>query len=55
MDQRNRISILGLGVIMGVILGLIFKDMYKCLITGIVTASAITIMLSQQAKKITKG
>ncbi|MHA2889212.1 hypothetical protein [Bacillus cereus] len=55
MDQRNRISILSIGVVIGVLLGLIFKDMYKCLITGIVTASVITIMLRQQAKNITKG
>ncbi|WML38246.1 hypothetical protein RCG19_13540 [Neobacillus sp. OS1-2] len=54
MSQRQRISIIGVGVIMGLVLGLIFKDMYKCLITGIIVSSAITVMLSQQAKKTTR-
>ncbi|MFP3123646.1 hypothetical protein OH784_12990 [Ectobacillus funiculus] len=51
MSQRERVSIIVLGVIIGVVFGLIFKDMYKCLVTGAVVASAITILLSQQAKK----
>lgn len=53
MNQRERVSIISLGVIIGVVLGLIFKDMYKCLVTGIVVASAITVMLTRQAKKAT--
>ncbi|WP_164489620.1 MULTISPECIES: hypothetical protein [unclassified Rummeliibacillus] len=51
MSQRDRVSIIVMGVIIGVIFGLIFKDMYHCLITGVVVASIITIKLSQQAKK----
>ncbi|HWI48181.1 MAG TPA: hypothetical protein VNU45_08185 [Rummeliibacillus sp.] len=51
MNQRMRISIIGIGVIIGVVFGLIYHDMSKCLITGIVVASVITVMLSQQAKK----
>ncbi|MGG3887565.1 hypothetical protein [Metabacillus fastidiosus] len=54
MSQRERVSIISLGIIIGVVLGLIFKDMYKCLITGIIVSFAITIMLDQQAKKITR-
>jgi hypothetical protein len=53
MSQRERISIIGLGVIVGTVLGLIYNDMAKCLVTGIVAASAITLMLSQQAKRST--
>ncbi|WP_182480643.1 hypothetical protein [Peribacillus asahii] len=53
MNQRERVSIISLGVIIGVVLGLIFKDMYKCLVTGILVSSAITIMLDRQAKKTT--
>lgn len=51
MSQRERVSIIVLGVIIGTVFGLIFKDMYKCLITGVVVSSAITILLSQRAKK----
>ena len=51
MSKRQRVSILGVGVVMGVVLGLIYNDLYKCLITGIITASTIMVMLSQQAKK----
>lgn len=47
MSQRERVSIISLGVIIGVVLGVIFKDMYKCLVTGIVTASAIMVLLSK--------
>ncbi|WP_018393335.1 MULTISPECIES: hypothetical protein [Bacillaceae] len=54
MSQRERVSIIGLGVIIGVAFGLIYKDMYKCLITGIVVSSAITVMLSQQDKKVNR-
>ena len=54
MNQRERVSIISLGVIIGVVCGVIFKDMYKCLITGIVVAAAIMVMLSQQAKKATR-
>ena len=51
MSQRERVSIISLGVMICAALGLIFKDMYNCLITGVVVSSAITVMLSQQAKK----
>lgn len=51
MSQRQRVSIIVLGVIIGTVIGLIFKDTYNCLITGVIAASAITVMLSQQAKK----
>lgn len=54
MSQRERVSIIGLGVIIGLVFGLIFKDTYKCLVTGIIVSSAITVMLSQQAKKATR-
>ncbi|WHY72922.1 hypothetical protein [Fictibacillus enclensis] len=51
MSQRERVSIITAGVVTGVVMGLLFKDMYKCLITGVIAASVITIMLSQRAKK----
>jgi hypothetical protein len=51
MSQRERVSIIGIGVMIGVVFGLIYNDMTKCLVTGIVVASVITVMLSQQAKK----
>jgi uncharacterized membrane protein YraQ (UPF0718 family) len=51
MSQRERVTILVIGVIIGLVMGLIFKDMYKCLITGIITASTIMVIISQQAKK----
>ena len=51
MSQRERVSIMSIGVVIGLVLGVIFKDMYKCLVTGILVSSAITVMLSQQAKK----
>lgn len=51
MSQRDRVSIISLGVIIGVVMGLIYKDLYKCLITGVIVASAINVMLSQRAKK----
>ncbi|MDQ1146014.1 large-conductance mechanosensitive channel [Bacillus sp. SORGH_AS 510] len=54
MSQRERVTILVIGVIIGIVMGLIFKDMYKCLITGIITASTIMVIKSQQAKKTLK-
>ncbi|WCK54105.1 hypothetical protein PP175_22820 [Aneurinibacillus sp. Ricciae_BoGa-3] len=51
MSQRERVSIIVLGVIIGVVLGLIFKDMYKCLVTGAIVSSVILVRLSHQAKK----
>lgn len=51
MTQRERVSIIVLGVIIGLVMGLIFNDMYKCLVTGAIVSSVITIKLSQQAKK----
>jgi hypothetical protein len=54
MSQRERVSIISIGVIIGLVLGLIYKDMYKCLVTGIIVSSAITVRLSQQAKKATR-
>jgi uncharacterized membrane protein YraQ (UPF0718 family) len=51
MSQRERVSIISLGVIIGVVLGVIFKDMYKCLVTGIVVASAITVFLSKKTMR----
>lgn len=54
MSQRERVSIIGIGVIMGIAFGLIYNDLYKCLITGIVTAAVITVRLSQLAKKSTR-
>ncbi|MDN4525033.1 hypothetical protein [Fictibacillus fluitans] len=51
MSQRERISIITAGVVTGVVMGLIFKDMYKCLITGVIAASVITIMLGRRTKK----
>ena len=50
MNQRERVTIMSIGVIMGVVLGFIFKDMYKCLVTGIIVSSVIMVKLSQQAK-----
>lgn len=55
MSQRERVTILIIGVIIGLVIGLIFKDMYKCLITGIITASTIMVIISQQAKKLFKN
>lgn len=51
MSQRERVFILVIGVIIGIVMGLVFKDLYKCLLTGIITASTIMVILSQQAKK----
>ncbi|MBO2537135.1 hypothetical protein [Rummeliibacillus suwonensis] len=51
MTKRERIEIIGSGVLFGVIFGTIFNDMYHCLITGIVVASVIMVTLSQKAKK----
>lgn len=53
MSKRNRVSIIVLGVIIGLFMGLIRKDTYNCLITGVIVASAITVMLDQQAKRVT--
>ena len=53
MSKRQRVSIIVLGVIGGSVMGLIFKDIYNCLITGIIVASVNTVMLSAQVKKIT--
>jgi hypothetical protein len=52
MSQRERVSIISIGVIIGVVMGLIYHDMSKCLVMGILTASVITIMLSKKAKTI---
>ncbi|MDP4087100.1 MAG: hypothetical protein Q8934_21290 [Bacillota bacterium] len=51
MTQRDRISINSIGVIMGIIMGLVYKDIEKCLITGIIVSSVITVTLSQKAKR----
>lgn len=51
MSQRQRVSIIVLGVVVGFVTGLILKDTYNCLITGVIVASTITIMLDQQVKK----
>ena len=51
MNQRLRVSIMVLGVVIGTVMGLILKDSYNCLIIGVIVASAITVMLSQQAKR----
>lgn len=51
MSQRQRISIIVLGVIIGTVMGLIFKDTYNCLITGVIVSSAITVFLTQKVKK----
>lgn len=51
MNQRKRVSIISLGVMIGLIFGLIFKDTYACLVTGIAVAAAITALLSQEARK----
>ncbi|AEG60994.1 hypothetical protein Desru_2776 [Desulforamulus ruminis DSM 2154] len=51
MSQRERVSIMSIGVVIGLVLGVIFKNMYQCLVTGILVSSAITVMLSRQAKK----
>jgi uncharacterized membrane protein YraQ (UPF0718 family) len=50
MSQRERVSIMGIGVIVGVVMGLIYHDMNKFLVTGILVASVITVMLSKKAK-----
>jgi hypothetical protein len=50
MSQRERVSIISIGVIIGVVMGLIYKDMSKCLVTGILVASAITVILSKKVK-----
>ncbi|MDU0071222.1 MULTISPECIES: hypothetical protein [Bacillus] len=50
MSQRERVTIIWLGVITGVVSGLLLKDMYKCLVTGVIAASVITLRLSMKAK-----
>jgi hypothetical protein len=50
MSQRERVSIISIGVIIGVVMGLIYKDMSKCLVTGILVASVITVILSKKVK-----
>ncbi|MEI4525578.1 hypothetical protein [Priestia megaterium] len=51
MNQRERISLISVGVIGGTVMGVIYKDILSCLITGVIVASIITIMLNQKAKK----
>ena len=51
MNQRDRVFIISIGVIMGMVMGLIFKDMYKCLITGAVVSSVIMVILTQKTSK----
>ena len=53
MSQRQRVSIIGIGVVVGIVMGMVYQDMYKCLVTGILVSSAITVMLSRQAKQTT--
>jgi uncharacterized membrane protein YraQ (UPF0718 family) len=50
MSQRERVSILSIGVIIGVVMGLIYHDINKCLVTGILVATVITVMISKKAK-----
>ncbi|SCC34959.1 hypothetical protein GA0061096_4048 [Fictibacillus enclensis] len=52
MSQRERVTNITAGVITGVVMGLLFKDMYKCLITGVIAATVITILMSRRAKKV---
>ncbi|WP_194273242.1 hypothetical protein [Priestia megaterium] len=51
MNQRERISLISVGVIGGIVMGVIYQDISNCLITGIIVASIITVMLNQKAKK----
>ena len=51
MNQRERISLISVGVIGGIVMGVIYKDISNCLITGVIVASIITLMLNQKAKK----
>ncbi|MBQ4866851.1 hypothetical protein IHQ11_10135 [Priestia megaterium] len=51
MNQRERISLISVGVIGGTVMGVIYKDLSNCLITGVIVASIITVMLNQQAKR----
>ncbi|MCM3792681.1 MULTISPECIES: hypothetical protein [Priestia] len=51
MNQRERISLISVGVMGGIVMGVIYKDISNYLITGIIIASIITVMLNQKAKK----
>ncbi|MBT2256455.1 hypothetical protein [Priestia megaterium] len=51
MNQRERISLIGVGVIGGTVMGVIYNDISNCLITGVIVASIITVMLNQKAKR----
>jgi hypothetical protein len=50
MSQRQRISIIVLGVIIGLVMGIILKDTYNCLITGVIVSSSITVFLPKLLK-----
>lgn len=50
MSQRQRISIIVLGVIIGLVMGTILKDTYNCLITGVIVSSSITLFLPNLLK-----
>ena len=51
MSQRERVSIIMIGVIFGLVMGLIYKDLFKCLLTGVIVSSVILVKQSRQVKK----